>query len=150
MTTIAWDGTWLAADRGAWSGGIRYPVRKVFKIVGQDKKPLLVAFSGDGAFATATLEWLQGTGPHPGVYRDDKNQSPTSVALIVDSRRRVRRLNSELKYTLVQCGRIHSSGAGQDVALGALAAGASARKAVRIAMKFTDYAAFGVDAVRFD
>ena len=46
-------------------------------------------------------------------------------------------------------GRIHSAGAGQEIAMGAMMAGADAVKAIKITMQVSDYAARGVDSMRF-
>ena len=144
MTTIAWDGTWLAADRAAWSGGQKYRVRKVERIKAPDGRLFLVACCGDGTFAPHLLAWMKG-GQHPGQYPDSGN---FTVAIVVDERRRVWRMNHQLRYSRV-LERLHACGAGQDYAIGALEAGASAKQAVAIAMKRSDYAGLGVDAVRF-
>ena len=45
--------------------------------------------------------------------------------------------------------RIYAQGAGQEFAWGALEAGATARRAIEIAMKRSDYAGLGVDTVGF-
>lgn len=67
---------------------------------------------------------------------------------MIDDQRRIWRLNSRLIYMQYRSG-VHAHGAGQEIALGALMAGADAVKAVRIAMAVSDYAARGVDWVRF-
>lgn len=144
MTTIAWDGTTLAADRAAWSSGNKYRVRKVERITAPDGQRFLVAVCGDGTFAPHLLSWMRG-GPHPGPYPEAGN---FTVAVVIDERLRVWRMNHLLRYSQVR-ERIHACGAGQDYAIGALEAGATARRAVQIAMKRSDYAGLGVDTVRF-
>lgn len=144
MTTIAWDGTTLAADRAAWSSGNKYRVRKVARIKAPDGRRFLVAGSGDGSYASHLLAWMKG-GPHPGAYPDAGN---FTIAVVIDEQRRIWRLDSNLRYMRVR-ERIHACGAGQDYAIGALEAGASARRAVEIAIKRSDYAGLGVDSVRF-
>lgn len=145
MTTIAFDGTTLAADRAAWSGGNnKYRVRKVERITATDGRRYLVAFSGECSYASALLAWMKG-GAHPGAYPESDN---VVIAVVVDERLRIWRLNSTLRYSRV-LERVHASGGGQDFAIGALEAGASARRAVQIAIKRSDYAGLGVDSVRF-
>lgn len=144
MTTIAFDGTTLAADCAAWSGNSKYRVRKVFKVKSPGAQ-YLVAFCGDGHFAQALLRWMNG-GPHPGVYPSTDN---VVVAVVVDRQRRIWRMES----TALRYGRVlerpHACGGGQDFAIGALEAGATAVQAVRIAIKRSDMAGLGVDSVRF-
>lgn len=94
----------------------------------------------------ALLRWMKG-GDHPGEYPyADEN---IVIALVVDEQYRIWRLSStKLRYSQV-LEAVHATGAGQDYAIGALEAGATAVQAIRIAMKRSDYAGLGVDAVRF-
>lgn len=145
MTTIAFDGTTLAADKGSWSGGLHQAVRKVHRITAPDGRRFLMAMAGDPVFATQVLRWMRG-GNHPGqCLTDDLNRD---VAVVIDERRRVFRLSSRLIYVPYE-GKLHAHGAGQEIALGALMAGADAVKAIRITMQVSDFAARGVDFVRF-
>lgn len=146
MTTIAWDGRTLAADKGAWSGGLHQAARKVHRVTAPDGRRFLVAFAGDVAFCAEVLRWMRGKGGQPGpCLADDLNRD---CAVVIDEKLHIWRLSSRLIW--VPCeGRVHSSGAGQEVALGALMAGAGAIKAIRITMAVSDYAARGVDWVRF-
>lgn len=146
MTTIAWDGRTLAADKGSWSHGLHQAVKKVHRVTAPDGRRFLVALAGDSAFAMQVLRWMRGEIEDPGAcLADDLSRD---VAVVIDERRRVWRLNSRLIYIPYQ-GRIHAHGAGQEVALGAMMAGADAIKAIRITMAVSDYAARGVDWVRF-
>lgn len=146
MTTIAWDGRTLAADRGAWSNGLHQPIRKVHRLISLDGRVFLVAFAGDGAFCADVLRWMRHEAPPPGPCLDE--DKTRDCAVVIDDRRRVWRLNSRLIYMQHRSG-VHVHGAGQEVALGALMAGADAIKAIRITMAVSDYAARGVDWVRF-
>jgi len=144
MTTIAWDGITLAADRAAWSNGMKYRVRKVHKVRAKDGQTFLVAFCGDGHFAVNLLAWMRG-GKHPGKSPDEN----TTIAIVIDEKRRVWRMSSnELRYCRA-LEKIHVTGAGQDFAIGALEAGATAIQAIKIAAKRSDMAGLGIDAVRF-
>ena len=145
MTTIAWDGTTLAADRAAWSSGQKYRVRKVHKVRATDGQQFLVALTGDGHYAMALLKWMRG-GQHPGPYPTDDDYT---IAVVIDERKRIWRLGSKMLLYCQVLERVHACGAGQDYAIGALEAGATAAKAIRIAMKRSDYAGLGVDTVRF-
>lgn len=120
-------------------------MRKVYSVTAPDGARYLVAFCGDGHFAQAILNWMRG-GEHPGKYPTTDN---VVVALVIDQQRRIWRMESTaLRYGRV-LERLHASGAGQDFAIGALEAGASAVQAVRIAIKRSDMAGLGVDWVRF-
>lgn len=150
MTTIAWDGTTLAADRCSWTGhGIRRRARKVFRVTSQDGRRFLVAFAGNAAFALAILDWMRGKREAP-FFRDYvADGSPDDACCVcIDERRRVWVLNARLSWIPFP-EKVFATGAGQEFAWGALEAGASARRAIEIAIKRSDYAGFGVDCVRF-
>lgn len=148
MTTIAWDGKTLAADRCSWSGGARRRVRKVFKVRAADGRMFLVAFAGSGTFALAVLAWMRGgTRPDPLAFLKP-DELGNQCALVIDEQRRVWQLGSDLFYSQMR-ERVYAFGGGQDFAWGALEGGADARRAVEIAMKRSDYAGLGVDTVRF-
>lgn len=147
MTTIAWDGVTLAADRCSWSGCVRRKTRKVFRIKAKDGAVCLVAFCGSQAFAVAIMGWMAGKQEKPncadfGLAPDD------SCAVVIDSARRVWTLGNRLQYCRMN-EQIFASGGGQEFAWGALEAGATAKRAVEIAIKRSDYAGFGVDCVGF-
>ena len=146
MTTIAFDGETLAADRGSWSNGLHQAVRKAYRVTAPDGRRFLVALAGDGAFAMRVLCWMRGKIDHPGPCM--AGDETRDVAVVIDERRQVWRMNSRLIY-VPYLGKVHAHGAGQEVALGALMAGADAVRAIRITMQVSDYAARGIDAVRF-
>ncbi|HBG30680.1 MAG TPA: hypothetical protein DDW98_08645 [Gammaproteobacteria bacterium] len=150
MTTIAWDGKTLAADRCSWSGGIRREVRKVFKINAKDRGPLLVAFSGTGAYCLRVLEWMKGEGerPNPSDWWD-RDTICNACAVAIDSDRRVWLLGNDLHWQRMYEDKF-ANGAGHEIAWGALEAGATAVRAIEIAMKRSDFAGLGVDSVEFD
>lgn len=148
MTTIAWDGVTLAADRCSWSGGSRRQVRKVFKITMADGEPYLVAFAGSAEFAHAVMEWMKGklkTPPDCSAFNVDQD---SACAVVIDKKKRVWLLGARLRY-MRMLEKKFANGAGQEFAWGALEAGATAKQAVMIAMKRSDYAGLGVDCVSF-
>lgn len=149
MTTIAWDGTTLAADRCSWSGDTRRRVRKVFKLTAPDGRRFLVAFSGHGSFCLAVLGWMRGERgrPDPLAFMA-ATELNSQCALVIDEKRRVWQLGNELVYSQMR-EKIYGFGGGQAYAFGALEAGATAIEAVRIAIKRSDMAGIGVDWVRF-
>ena len=150
MTTVAWDGTTLAADRCGWSSGVRRAARKVFKVK-RGGRTFLVAFMGSGDFAVAVLHWMRGEWTEPPSWRDyikDEDRD-RQCALVIDERRRVWQLSYQLVYTESPGERVYAMGAGQEFAWGALEAGATAKRAIQIAAKRSDYAGLGVDTVVF-
>jgi hypothetical protein len=149
MTTIAWDGTTLAADSCSWSGPARRRVLKVFKIKSPDGRKYLVAFAGSGALAIAARDWMRGDAERPRPLDFIKPEDlENQFALVIDDKRQVWQLSGQLVYTRMR-ERIYAFGGGHEFAWGALEAGATAVQAVRIAIKRSDMAGLGVDSVRF-
>jgi hypothetical protein len=149
VTTIAWDGKTLAADKCSWSGGVRRTVRKVFKIVNKERGTLLVGFCGTASFCLQVLAWMEGKGerPNPAAWFTPQ-QMGDQCCLAIDQQGNVWCLANDLHWQPME-ERIYAHGAGQEFAWGALEAGATAVRAIEIAMKRSDYAALGVDSVEF-
>lgn len=139
MTTIAWDGTYLAADKQM---GGRHTAGKVFPL-------------GDGHYLAGAgyydqivevVHWI-----NQGAVEDAKPRlSPDdgSDILLVEPDGTaywltwpyLRRIKLNEPYASV--------GSGGDYALGAMAMGASARKAVSIAMRFDPYTGKGITNIK--
>jgi len=151
MSTIAWDGAVLAADNGGWAGGLVGRSLKLFPIRMKDGSKWIVGTFGSWAFADVALEFMQGDSPTlPDAREFDEDLSPGAVwALAVNADGECYRVQANLRFDKV-LDPFASAGAGRDIALGALAAGATAIQAVGIAEAYTDYAKFGVTAMRFD
>lgn len=148
MTTLAWDGKTLAADRCTWSGPARRATRKVFKVTAPDGRKYLIGFCGDGSFAIAVLDWMNGKADRP-KHSDFGVNPENQFALVIDEQHRVWNLTANLNY-LPYREKIFAMGGGQEFAWGALEAGATAKQAVTIAIKRSDYAGMGVDCISFD
>lgn len=154
MTTIAWDGVRLAADQAGWSNGMKRRVCKVFevhatKVSGAPARRMLVGFTGSASFCTQVLAWMRGERERP----NPLDFMPAAdldrpCALVIDEKRKLWLLGNDLHYQPLRDKKM-ALGAGQEIALGALEAGASARRAVEIAIKRTDYAGIGVDVIFF-
>lgn len=138
MTTIAFDGKTLAADRQM--GGI-FNVKKIFKV-----PQGWAAGCGDYDNILEIVCWLQ-----EGADRDDMPTLPdkndTDVIIIVPSGK-VQWLSwPYLRFVELTEERV-SFGSGSEFALGAMAAGATAKQAVAIACRYDPHTGQGIDAVR--
>lgn len=145
MTVIAWDGTTLAADRQADYGGAKLSVTKVYRL-DEDR---LAAISGSGAHGMALLEWLRGGGD---LFEYPKPSSDEDVAFVLVVHRNGEVWNYERAGYRTP---LHESvplamGGGRDFALGALAMGADARRAVEITNQLSSCCGMGVDTLTFD
>lgn len=128
MTTIAWDGKILAADSLATCGTLR---SKVVKIV-RSASGFLCAGAGEFSAVVPWLRWVEG-----GLVPDDRPGELGSKAtvIIVDPRGRAHTLEgAPVRVPVLD--KFWALGTGAELAMGAMAMGADAAQAVRIAAKF--------------
>lgn len=156
MTTICWDGEYLAADRGAWKNGhIDCVPTKIHRVM-IDGAHALYATMGAAGFSRRMMAHI--CEPTHVPLPDWKDYAPTieggsAVGLII--------FPFGVLYEVDAVGtRIHmeghgprkvfAAGGGREMALGALLAGASAQRAVEISVEFSDYGGHGVTVLKFD
>lgn len=142
MSTIVWDGTTLAADKQATNCNTRRTTSKIWK---HDDK--LLAAHGDLVCAEAMRNWIVNDDMDPNKYptfaeSDDPHFWVITKAGILVFERKPYPLVFEDKYI--------ADGSGRDFAMGALAMGANAIKAVEVASKFDIYTGMGVEWLRLD
>lgn len=142
MTTIAWDGELLAADRRACYGSISDA--KITKIA-KTKKGLCGA-AGSTPLCAAFKRWfLAGEkGEPPSLVKGD--QDATAFIIRPDGRRLM--YDSSGWYE-VDPGPF-AMGSGWEIAIGAMEQGAFADKAVQIAAKFDGNTDHEMDTLRHD
>ena len=139
MTTIAWDGKTLVADRRINANGIADG--EMTKVVKRKKDGALCATAGTAALAAEFQRWfLNGEkGQRPPLKVDDNTAScliiRPSGALIVHDYLGWHEMHT--KYTAL--------GTGWEIALGAMSAGTTAEEAVRIAAKLDGVTGGGLD-----
>lgn len=142
MTTIAWDGNALAGDRLWLIGSTRVAgSAKVRRLKAPNGRIALFGFAGDSAYMQAYLHWLDG-GERPG------SSTGSWQIIIIDDKRCVHYRHDGGQYW--DCGGRgrFAIGNGARYALGAMDAGAKARKAVLIASRIDADSGGGVDVVR--
>ncbi len=139
MTTIAWDGTTLAADRQCTNGGTPMPATKLFSAVHNGRR-YLYGLSGTEDFAVGFRRWCEGRGPQP-----DAPHGELTV-LCVDDKGRLWWAGGRMIWTRVTAPK-WATGSGADYALGAMHAGASAVEAVRIASRLDVNTGLGVQTL---
>lgn len=141
MTTIAFDGKTLAADRQCTAGGTPFSSRKVFRLVRpSDGEVLLYGVCGDAA---ENAEFMR-------CARDGRELPKFSdmVVICVDSKRRVWQAASASGMWWMRMPPIWAQGSGANYALGAMYAGSSAIQAIKIASRLDVHTGLGVDTVR--
>lgn len=153
MTTIAYDGKRIAADRRRTNGDslAQQPMDKIWTMVICGKK-LVVAAAGNPTAAMAVARVfaanLHKARVHHALLPDPVLPKDSSGAcLIVDvETMRVFYVDSAGCANEVT-GSAYAGGSGREYALGAMAAGASAGDAVRIASTFCPYTGNGLSVI---
>lgn len=131
MTTVAWDGKTLAADSQATVGAIR---ARVVKIV-RSPDGFLAAGAGELNSITPWLRWVS-AGLNPDEQPDELHSK--SHVIIIDPKGKAFTFEgSPTRLPLLN--KFWALGSGMELALGAMAMGADARTAVKVAAKFDVY-----------
>lgn len=120
----------MACDSSCWVDGVlQHRVQKIHRVGGG-----LVGFAGSIAYGLAIVEWLK-DGADDEQYPKEKD----GTVIIVDSHGRISALEAESKTVCRIRDKFVAIGSGSAVALGAMAAGATAYEAVKIASRFDAY-----------
>jgi len=139
MTTIAWDGAVLAADRRITSGTVTYSTTKIRRTA--DGR--LIGATGDYGVCSAMLDWLENGGNRPTCQ--DSERWISALEVMPDGscwmHNRDSRWRVEDSFVAV--------GSGRDFAMATMALGYNAARAVEIASRFDPGTGNGVDELRF-
>lgn len=141
MTTIAWDGITLAADRMGKSDGGCFSICKIRKCA--DGR--LIGGAGLAGAVTAYLDWLELTdrGPIPAFQLLD-DDCVHALEIMHDGR--VFRHERFASFQVLD--KLIAVGSGSSFALGAMHAGACAKKAILITSNLHSGTGMGVDTLR--
>jgi hypothetical protein len=119
---------------------MRWRTRKVYRVNGADGEIRLIGCAGDSADCQLYVRWAMG-------FVKDRPSFTSLEVLCVDERGRAWWTDQRLNWLRITHPFI-AIGNGGDFAIGAMAAGKSARQAVRIANRLSSSCGFGVDVVR--
>lgn len=131
MTTIAYRDGVMAADSQAGCGTTRRgETQKIFRV-----GPYVVGFSGALGHALRFLKWVEDGMPdaRPEIPREDGFR-----ALVAEADGTLLTFDDDLMPQRIDAP-FHATGSGVEIALGAMAAGASAEEVVKIAAQFDVY-----------
>lgn len=146
MTVIAWDGKTLAADRKSISCGVGREVTKIWKVRGH-----LIGGAGGLAQCIAVRDWWTDWNADPKLWpmelQADKDDWCEFVIICPDGTAH-RYQKHPIKLPIFEP--LYATGCGEDFAMGAMAAGANAIKAVQIASDYREGCGMGVDWLRLD
>ncbi len=140
MSVIAWDGRTVAADRQVTENDIPSLCRKIMRIRGGD----IVAFVGDMRHGLELVAWYK-AGGHVRVY--PKARKADSATLIVFCRSGAVYEFDGGPQKMPVADKFMAWGSGKGPALGAMAMGADARRAVKIAIRYNSACGLGVTAL---
>lgn len=143
MTCIAWDGVILAADRMAENGYARRPVTKIWTL--EPERPVVLAIAGNHAASLLLKDWWV-NGADVETWPKEQSDNDKRGTLIVVK-------NGECSFyeglpvalTLDHHPRFWAWGSGSEIAIGAMAMGADAIRAVELANEFAVGCGLGVD-----
>lgn len=145
MSVVAYDGRVIAADRQGMNGDFPFETRKLLRLRNGD----IIAWAGsiDGGLAMA--RWYEGgckREEFPVTQRDKDLWSRLIVIPNEPLHRQVRYYEQGPEPIFLH-EPFMAWGSGRDIAMGALAMGADARKAVEIACRYNVYCGMGIDEI---
>lgn len=154
MTTIAWDGKTLAADRRATYGNLKASVTKIFRLEASGptrcwsfEDVMLFAWSGSFQDGLAIREYMEGN-QHCGVPKPELKEDSGSGLIITYDRRLFRLENRLVRIPIRE--EFTAVGSGRDFAIAAMACGKGAAEAVELAARFDAWTGDGVDVEYFE
>ena len=136
MSVIAWDGKTIAADRQMTSGDMGVTCCKLVRLPSR----AIVGWTGTAECGLVLLDWLNGKREWP-KFQEDKERW-TRLVMVDD--KGVWFYEQE-PVPIQVLDKFMAWGSGRDFAMGALAMGATAERAVEIANQFCVTCGMGVD-----
>ena len=131
MTTIAWDGKTLAADRRVSFGSVSDG--NVTKIVKRKKDGALAAAAGNSSMAAAFRRWFLNGERRLDTKPELSKDTETASGVIIRPNGVVE-IHDQYGWFELETEK-YANGSGWEIAIGAMHAGATAEEAVRIAAK---------------
>jgi ATP-dependent protease HslVU (ClpYQ) peptidase subunit len=135
MTTVAYDGKYIAADKMGNDNGLAVVTKKLHQL--EDGR--ILAFAGSFNAALMVIDYLNGYGAEPGP--EDLEEFS---AIIIDYDGTAKLMQCSLQT--IEIYNPHAIGSGRDFALAGMALGLSPVDAVKLAMDFDINTGIGVEA----
>jgi hypothetical protein len=140
MTTIAWDGLTIAADKLMVSCGSRRTTTKLF-LCGD----YVYGGCGDVSDVALIAEWLTAGAKSDDRPKFDEDSGSHGVAIKIATAEVYAVTGKSAVLARIE-DRQHADGSGRDVAMTAMMLGKSAREAIEIASRIDAFSGEGVDA----
>lgn len=138
MTTIAYDGKVMAADRLHVSGYTKSYARKIWCL----RPGVIVGAAGPAATAAEVIDWLD-RGGHPADFPKAQREDGWSLVLVV-AHGRIMRIEQGPIPIMID-GPYAAAGSGAEFALAAMASGKSAAEAILVAADMDTGTGGGID-----
>jgi ATP-dependent protease HslVU (ClpYQ) peptidase subunit len=140
MSVIAYDGHTLAADRQGTCDEMRVTIRKVRRL----SDGTLLGFVGGYGQGVAMVKWYE-SGANPASLPTSQAGENFAQLIVVKTTGEVIEYDQNgVAVEVIDCPM--AWGSGREFAMGALAMGADARKAIEIASRFSTVCGLGVEA----
>jgi len=140
MSVVAWDGSVVAADKRACLAGAAMTVTKIWR----QPDGIVFATTGDLSFGLAAIQWWK-DGADPKAWPPFQTTDDWARVLIFEPGQRPYCYERQPVRQVVE-DPFMAWGSGREFALGALAMGADARRAVEVACQFNVDCGNGIDA----
>ena len=144
MSVIAWDGQYLAADRQSTAGHHIHESVKVFR-----HKDMLIGMCGPHVYSAMIVNWVK-AGCWEASFPEMKCEGDDIPLVYVIYKDGVIHRYEDNPHPILIRDKFWAAGAGGDLAMGAMAHGASAVQAVITASKFNPMCGMGVDILSFE
>lgn len=141
MTTIAWDGKTLAADRRSVYGGCIQETCKVFRA-----GDCLVAGAGEFSFILAMVDWVRRGRIPEGFPASQRDKDDWQPVMVVDAENRVL-IYERTPHGIPWQKPFAAIGSGKPFALAAMHLGRTASEAVAVAAEFDPFTGNGVNTL---
>lgn len=148
MTTIAFDGRTVAADRQMTIGGtaVKSPFAKISRVKYEGAKSVVGFSSGNVCHVAPVIDWMHRGCPNDDTKPDIHTEGKDFSLMLVNAAGVFYATES---LNLIPIGNIPwAIGSGADFALGAMAAGASAKRAILLTMDLDTSTGMGIDVLR--
>ncbi len=142
MSVVAWDGKTLAADRQGTQGDLVLLACKIRRLPNND----VVAWTGEIERGLALAQWYE-AGADPSRFPSFQGSENWTRLIVVPAKGRPF-IFEQLPFRQTVLDRMAAWGSGRDFALGAMAMGATAERAVKVASRFASSCGFGVQSFR--
>lgn len=141
MSIVCWDGKTIAADRITTSGSLKFKGSKMRRLPNGD----IVAWTGSTMGGIAMANWWE-SGADPNTFPPSQKTEDWSRLIVVSKGKVFSYEQAPVK--IPEDNGFMAWGSGQDFAMGALAFGATAVEAIKVASRLCVTCGMGIESFR--